>query len=501
MLLSIGPSTRILLAMALLFHCGSQSAAVELNSKIRTSDEKSDPAPSLDARTAAAPRASEVLSTSTEADRPNFDLTALRPAGDSSENALDDVNLLSDALRLTIKFENYTKLSGDYRVSAENTISIPALGVVSVDKLTCNGLRRKLGELVQRRGGMDTDISIEIADYRPIFVTGLVRNSGSYPWKPGMIVLHAETLAGGAGVTGGGASANLLAADVEFVHQQKAESDLKRVLASLARLKAEKKASPVLDVSERLIELAGPAEAAELIKSQSSVLQTRRSSVDSQFATLEQGAKLVSKELEGLRAQLANLQRNTASRRQVLQQIEDLYEKKLVRFERKLEEQSKVADLEEKEANVTVGIVRSEGVLLNLQRDIDNFKRERTSEIDAEIFKLEREAAQLEIDVNAAMKAQRKLSTMQPTAVNDEGSSGVHYEIFRSTNNNAQTFSATRFGALRPGDVVVVSAQAPGERMARNASGSKSSSANAAETIPSVRTAADGLDGHVSETR
>lgn len=365
---------------------------------------------------------------------------------------------LSDAQRLTIRFEKYEKLSGDYRISAENTIAIPGLGLINVGSISSSELKNKLSELVVKLGGREADISVEIADYRPIFVTGLVRNSGSYPWKPGMIVLHAETLSGGIGSSGGKAGGeSILATNNEVTRQQKAEADLKRVLASLSRLKAEKIGSAIIDVSERLAEIAGPQESAELIRAQSLVMQTRKASFDGQFASLEQGARLVRKELEGLKAQLVRIQANTVARRAVLKQIDELLQKKLVRTERKLEEESKVSELEEREANVTVGIVRSEGVLLALQRDFDNLKRERQSSIDTEIFRLEREAAQLEIDIAGASLAQKTLAQVDLTRVGGEGGSALHYEIFRTTGDQAETLPADRLSRLKPGDVLVVS--------------------------------------------
>jgi protein involved in polysaccharide export with SLBB domain len=40
------------------------------------------------------------------------------------------------------------------------------------------------------------NISVDMVERRPVFVTGLVAN-GAYPFRPGVAVIHATALAGG----------------------------------------------------------------------------------------------------------------------------------------------------------------------------------------------------------------------------------------------------------------------------------------------------------------
>ena len=368
-------------------------------------------------------------------------------------NAPDELDKLGYAERLTVKFPRYEQLSGDYRVGADGTMSIPGLGRINVTSLTIADLRRELAELVLKAGGGETDTSIEIAEYRPIYVTGFVRNPGSYPWKPGMAVLHAETLSGGLLRPAG--SVSELGLGNEVVRQRKAKTDLSRDLAALARLEAEQKSASIIEVPPRLVDLVGAAEAADLINSQSSALRARQSSVESQTASLEYGLKLTRLEIEGLTKQLDRLKEHLVERRGVVTEIANLLDKKLVTRSRLLEEESKVSDLEEKEANLSVGIVRANGILLASQRDLDNLHRDQRSNLDGEIFKLERDTAQLEIDLEGANTAKKQLLQVSGNT-NPDNAPKVRYELFRSADHQSKTVPADRFTALRPGDVVVV---------------------------------------------
>jgi hypothetical protein len=141
----------------------------------------------------------------------------------------------------------------------------------------------------------------------------------------------------------------------------------------------------------------------------------------------------------------------------VLTHIEELLAKGLVRFDRKLEEQSKIADLEEKSANIGVAIARVEGTLVTMQRDTVNVKQERRSQIDAEIFKLEREQAQLEIEIDAARTAKQLQVASTATQRSAEGAITITYGIVRRENREVRTIVADRFTPVRPGDIVVVS--------------------------------------------
>jgi polysaccharide biosynthesis/export protein VpsN len=82
-------------------------------------------------------------------------------------------------------------------VGDNGRIAYPFLGEIQVVGLTPAEAE---GMLVKRLKGdylVDPKVSVSIAQYRPFFVNGQVRNPGSYPFQPGMTVRKAVSLAGG----------------------------------------------------------------------------------------------------------------------------------------------------------------------------------------------------------------------------------------------------------------------------------------------------------------
>lgn len=88
-------------------------------------------------------------------------------------------------------------LSGRFKVSADGTISYPLVGEIDVSDLTRpeieHKVSRRLAEQVPTAGG----ISIDIAEYAPVFIIGDVMRPGRYEFRPGMIALELLAVGGG----------------------------------------------------------------------------------------------------------------------------------------------------------------------------------------------------------------------------------------------------------------------------------------------------------------
>src|SRR5579872_5493420 len=93
----------------------------------------------------------------------------------------------------------WTGLTGDYRIGADGTVSLPLLGAVKAAGLTVEQLANTVSTQLQTTVGITFQprASIEIVDYRPFFILGDVNKPGAYPYRPGLTVLEAISLAGG----------------------------------------------------------------------------------------------------------------------------------------------------------------------------------------------------------------------------------------------------------------------------------------------------------------
>jgi protein involved in polysaccharide export with SLBB domain len=362
---------------------------------------------------------------------------------------------LSNADRISVKIQGQTELSGDYRINDDQTISVPVVGRVSVAGLDAAGLEKALSERLARLIGREAYVTVEVTEYRPVFVSGYVSKPGTAPWKPGMTVLQAVTVTGGS--FRGSDSAGIDGSNTKL---QRTIEDQKRVLATIARLSAEQKGLAKIELPTRLIALVGRRDAQELIEAQETQFQSRRSATEAQVAGLQRSVALAKQEIESIKAQRARLSEQLKFRRTQFGQLKVLYDKQFLRIDRLTEEELKIADLEEKLASLGVSLSRTDGALVGYERDLGNLKQDRRALIDTDIMKLERDAAQLEVEIEAAGTLPRKLS--KPLSDQDADApkkDSILYEIVRQDAGIPKTIVADRNMLVRPGDMIVVTLQ------------------------------------------
>ena len=76
-------------------------------------------------------------------------------------------------------------------------ISYPLLGELHVRGLTARELRAEITERLRGRFLINPRVNVSIVEHRPFFVRGEVSNPGSFPFKPGLTLEKAVSMAGG----------------------------------------------------------------------------------------------------------------------------------------------------------------------------------------------------------------------------------------------------------------------------------------------------------------
>ena len=110
----------------------------------------------------------------------------------------DDVSYTlntGDHVQVTV-FEE-PDLSIDAVLDDTGAISFPLLGETMVRGLTPRELEAKITEGLRGRFLINPQVNVSIKEYRPFFVRGEVTSPGGYPFKPGLTVEKAVSIAGG----------------------------------------------------------------------------------------------------------------------------------------------------------------------------------------------------------------------------------------------------------------------------------------------------------------
>ena len=88
-------------------------------------------------------------------------------------------------------------LSGEFEINGAGVISMPLISDVAAAGLTVNELEVAIVDALSPDYLINPNVSVEILNFRPIYIIGEVINPGSYPFRNGMTVINAVAVAGG----------------------------------------------------------------------------------------------------------------------------------------------------------------------------------------------------------------------------------------------------------------------------------------------------------------
>lgn len=101
-----------------------------------------------------------------------------------------------DQVRVTVF--NDPRLTGEFRVTDAGALALPLVGSVPAAGRTTTQVERAVERVMaQRNLFRDPSVSIQVIEYRPVFVLGQVERGGRFPYQPGMTALSAVAVAGG----------------------------------------------------------------------------------------------------------------------------------------------------------------------------------------------------------------------------------------------------------------------------------------------------------------
>ena len=114
-------------------------------------------------------------------------------------DAEDGPYLLDTGDKLRIFIYGHPNLSRLYTVDHQGMVSVPLIGDVPARGRTSRGLGRAIAARLGAQYVKEPQVTVDIAQNRPFFILGEVRNAGQYPYVSGMTVQEAVAIAGGYG--------------------------------------------------------------------------------------------------------------------------------------------------------------------------------------------------------------------------------------------------------------------------------------------------------------
>ena len=99
--------------------------------------------------------------------------------------------------RIIIKVFGEEDLSMDFRLNDSGRLNYPFLGELVVEGLTVGELEQLITRGLKDSYLRDPSVTISIAEYRPFFLKGEVKNPGAIPYQPHLTVERAIAIGGG----------------------------------------------------------------------------------------------------------------------------------------------------------------------------------------------------------------------------------------------------------------------------------------------------------------
>jgi polysaccharide biosynthesis/export protein ExoF len=352
---------------------------------------------------------------------------------------------------------DWSSLSGDYTIGPAGSVSLPFIGELPATGKTTSELATEIGDQLQQRFGLldRPDASVELAEFRPFFISGDVETPGSYPYVPGLTVLKAVSLAGG--LRRSADAGQRFARD--FINARGnydvLVAERNGIAARRARLTAEADGKAEIDFPSELQETAAGK---KLIADETAFKTAREERLAVQLAALDDLKKLLSSEVESLEKKIATQNRQIDLSKQELESIGTLAEQGLVVKQRILTLERQTADLEGKVLDMETASLRAKQDISRAEQDASNLRSDRETEIARDRQRAEADIQQLELKIAMYRDLMAESMARDPQAALSSGGMGaaaeVSYSIVREVDGEATEIAADEGTAVLPGDVV-----------------------------------------------
>lgn len=352
---------------------------------------------------------------------------------------------------------DWSAVSGDYAVGASGTISLPLVGELPVSGKTTEEVAAEIGERMQKLFALRDlpSASVELAQYRPIYVAGEVQTPGEYPFAPNMTVLKAISLGGGLrrGDAGQRFARDFIRADGDTAVLV---AERNRLLTRRARLQAEIAESDSIKVPE---ELKDVPETASLIESETALMQSRDRRQKVQLTALADLKTLLQNEIGALEQKSQTQNRQLDLVEQDLKKVDSLAEKGLTISSRKLALEQRVADLQAALLDIDTASLKAKQDATKASQDETNLVNDWDASLAQELQNTESEleAVTLKLATSRKLMSEALLQSADAAVTKQNPSDAdVSFVIVRQKDGNAAEIAATETTQVLPGDVIKV---------------------------------------------
>ena len=362
----------------------------------------------------------------------------------------------------------WTPLTGVFEIGASGKLFLPLIGETPAARHTAAELAAIIGEKLQHKIGLPQapDASVEVATYRPFYITGRVDKPGEYAFRPGMTVLEAISIAGGvfrraeAGFAGYERDAVVSRGEIRMI-----EAERLSLVGRRARLEAEAAETATLAFPAELVGRLAP-EAARIVHEEQMLFDAHRETLRAQLETLTQTKALLVQEVASLKAKGATLARQLDLARRELDSVAGLVSKGLAVTSRQLALDQNVASYESTRLDIELAMLRTQQDIAKTDRDAGDLRAKRRNDALTDLSVARERAAQLAERAATAQQLVDEAEIAAPRELRERIGAARREPVITITRRRGETLqAAVAQGAdsVEPGDVISLEpSRAPG---------------------------------------
>lgn len=355
----------------------------------------------------------------------------------------------------------WTALNDDFTVGANGSLAIPFVGSIPAEGLSPELLASIIAErLVSAMGlGRPPSVVVEVVRFRPFYVVGHVEGPGEYPYRPGLTVLQALSIAGGLRTREedmARVEREVIAGRGEIGLLSLAHLSL---LARRARLQAELAGADEIEAPPAFAD-GGPEDITRVMMEQErGVFTARRDGLETQLRAMAELKQFLQRETESLAKQLGFLDQEIESLNAELLTVTSMVERGLAPAPRQLGVERSLLQVRGDRLAAETALLRARQERSRTDISMLQLKSARASEVAGELREVEVQLNEIDRRTDTALDLLHEFETVAPRQLalrNEADRAEPTYLIVRTSEGVSDEIEATEATLVQPGDTVKI---------------------------------------------
>jgi protein involved in polysaccharide export with SLBB domain len=363
--------------------------------------------------------------------------------------------------RVKIKVQEWPDISGEYTVTPDGAVSLPLIGNVNAVGLRLSELAQQISDRLKQRskGSEQVLTAVEIVQYRPFAILGDVQKPGQYPYRPGLTVLEAISIAGGyyrpeLDLLRLGREAVLTSGDINTL-----KIKLNRLIAHEARLSAVLDRREDIPLPPELVKLKDDPTNAAMMKDEQAALALENEMKRTERAAFENVKSLYQNEIGSLHGQVAALSEEKESIGTQLNQLRAMAAKGLALSPTMFALERSFAQVSNEQMSAETAIVRANENITTAEQRMNQLQQERDRLTSKDLQQTRDEIAETRAKIKTATLLLYETQTNAPAEASEllsQDRKRPDFTIFRRDGDTTRQIVANETTRVAPDDVIKI---------------------------------------------